>query len=69
MREGGRLLLLPLLFIGSKRLQTLLEGLLLLFAQQHHTAGLGLKLVEVVTRLLMFFKDLCGNLAVNFGAG
>ena len=42
---------------------------MLLFAQQYHTAGLGLKLVEVVTRLLMFFKHLRGNLAVNFGAG
>ena len=58
MQRSDGLLLLPLLLVRSKRLQTLCQGLLLLFVQQDYAAGLRLKLLQFATRLLMFFKDL-----------
>ena len=58
-----------LFFFASKRLQTLLERLLLLLAQQQDAGGLRLDFFQLDAGLLMFFKDLGGNLAVNFGPG
>ena len=58
-----------LFFFISKRLQTLLERLLLFVAQQQHAGGLGLNFLQLDAGLLMLFKDLCRNLAVNLGAG
>lgn len=50
-------------------MQTLLERLLLFVAQQQHAGGLGLNFLQLDAGLLMLFKDLCRNLAVNLGAG
>ena len=53
----------------SKRLQTLLQLLLLLFAQQHDARRLRLALFKHAAGGFVFLKHHGGNLAVDLGAG